>query len=90
MFAGGYLETSWGVKYPSLFTCDEILPSTHIKITNDKGTEIRIWSEIHEAMNRNWTTNYIKFKDDGKLNPIWSQMHEKLGDFWKVLGERFC
>ncbi len=41
-------------------------------------------------MNRNWTTNYIKFKDDGKLNPIWSQMHEKLGDFWKVLGERFC
>ena len=65
MFAGGYLETSWNVKYPSLFTCDEILPSTHIKITNDKGTETRVWSEIQEAMNRNWTTNYIKFKDDG-------------------------
>jgi hypothetical protein len=65
VFACGYFETSWGVKYPSLFTCDEILPNTHIKITNEKGTETRIWSEIHEAMNRNWITNYIKFKDDG-------------------------
>ena len=47
MFAGGYLETSFGAKYPSLLTCDEILPSTHIQITREKGDKIEIWSEIH-------------------------------------------
>ena len=47
VFGNGCLETSWGGKYPSLYTCDEIRPNTHIKNKNDKGTETRIWSEIH-------------------------------------------
>ena len=62
VFAGGCLETSWGERYPSLLTCDEIEGSTHIKITNDKGTVTRLWSEVSEALNRNWITEYTKFQ----------------------------
>ncbi len=40
-------------------------------------------------MNRNWATNYTKFKGDA-INPVWSKMHAKLEDFWKVLGKRYC
>ena len=76
-FAGGCLETSWGERYPNLLTCDEIEPWTHIKITNDQGTETRLRAEFHEMVNTNWVTNYTKFKGD-TINHVWAQMHAKL------------
>ena len=72
VFGGGTLVTSWGDPYPSLTTCDEIKHDTKIKIVCQGGVEVRLWSEIHNSKNRNWTTNYTKYiPNTNNINPDW-------------------
>ena len=75
VFGGGHLVGAQG-KYPSLSTCDEIMPETLIMIIRKDKSEKEKWENIHDSINRRWKREFIKFDppNSGNLGKVFLAM----------------